>query len=120
MLELLSAKEITKINVEYLQTKGYNPTSKEIQNIHQIIQDDRNSYMLVIEDFKINTPFNNIKLTKYGKGYFLLDYNVLFKHMTNLSSLDKNTYYKAIISEIDYFKKNRKEKMLKKEGNDNE
>lgn len=106
MLELLSAKEITKINVEYLQMKGYNPTSKEIQNIHAIIQDDRNYYMLMIEEYNIENAFNSIKLSKNGKGYFLLDYNALFRSMTNLSTLDKNAYHKAIINEIKYFKDN--------------
>lgn len=100
MLELLSAKDILKINVDYLKMKGYEPKSKEIQNIYQIIQDDRNLYMLSIEDFKLDSPFNNLKQSKNGKYYFLLDYGAIFKSMTNLSSLDKNTYYQAIINDF--------------------
>ena len=115
MLELLSAKEILKINVEYLKrVHKYTPNSKEVNNIYQIIQDDREFHLQTIEEWKSEKPFNNIKLDKNGKGYFLLEFGIIFDSVTNLSSLDKNSYYEAIIED---FKEKRNELWKKKEKN---
>lgn len=98
MLELLNAKEITKINVEYLKKQfNYIPKSQEINNLYKIIVRERNMYMLNIEEWKFEREFNNIRLNKQEKGYFLLEYEFLFKSMTNFMVLDEITYDKAII-----------------------
>ena len=98
MLELLNAKEITKLNVEYLKKQfNYIPKPQEINNLYKIIVRDRNWYMLNIEEWEIEREFNDIVLDNNEKGYFLLEYEFLFKSMTNFMELDEITYDKAII-----------------------
>lgn len=98
MLELLNAKEITKINVEHLKKEfNYTPKPQEVNNIYKIIVRERNWCMQTIEEWNCERPFNNILLNNDEKGYFLLEYEFLFKSMTNFIEMDESTYDKAII-----------------------
>ena len=99
MVEILSAKEITRINVEHLKKQyNYIPKTIEINNLYKIIVRERNMYMQLMDEFKTERAFNGLLSNNDEKCHFLLEYDFLFNYMDNFTTLDEISYDKAIIN----------------------